>query len=91
MVRERGCGGVGVSSREPFCTNRFKDVLICYCTTDWCNGIDRSNSAVTVAQDHFRRQEEKEERENNAKNAAQNVTMTVLWLTLIMGLNFIAG
>lgn len=83
VVRERGCGDVGVTSRVSFCTNRFKDVLICYCTTDWCNGIDNSNSAANAAQEHFRRQKEGEERENKAKNSAANITMTAFWLALI--------
>lgn len=90
MVRERGCGGVGVTSRESFCTNRFRDVLICYCTEEWCNGSEPSGTAVNVAKDHFRRQEEEEEeRENKDKSAAVKGTFTTLWLALILVFNSI--
>lgn len=91
VVRERGCGGVGVTSRVSFCTNRFKDVLICYCTTDWCNGVDSSNSAVNAAQEHFRRQEELEKKETKVNNAAAIGVMLTPWLALIMVLNSICG
>lgn len=91
VVRGRGCGGPGVMSKVSFCTNRFKDVLECYCTTDWCNGIDSVNSAEKVAEEHFRRQDEKEESENKNKNAAAKITTTALWLAVIMVLKEICG
>lgn len=65
VVRERGCGGVGVSGRQTFCKNVYKDVVECYCTTDWCNGIDASNTAVNAAEEHFRRQEAINRQETN--------------------------
>lgn len=88
-MRERGCGGVGVTSRESFCTNRYKDVLICYCTEEWCNGSEPSGTAVNVAKEHFRRQEEEEESENKGKSAAVKDSFPAFWLAFMLVFNSI--
>lgn len=92
VVRERGCGGVGVSSRQSFCKNIYKDVVECYCTTDFCNGIDASNTALSTAEEHFRRLAAVEEQgKTTTVVAAANTTVSIFWLTFVAVLSLIWG
>ncbi|XP_037051343.1 uncharacterized protein LOC119085156 [Bradysia coprophila] len=92
VVRERGCGGVGVTSRQTFCKNRYADVVECYCTTDWCNGIDASNTAVSAAEEHFRRLEAAKQAENKVQTGgASHTTFSMFGIALIIALSLICG
>lgn len=84
VVHERSCGMPGVSSQQSFCRNLFRDVIECYCTTDWCNGMDPSNNATHTAEEHFRRQALAEEMENKVINGAVNCTLSVFWVVLLL-------
>lgn len=74
MVHERRCDYVGVTSRVTFCTDRFNDA-VCHCTSDWCNGIDSSNTAVEVAKRHFAAQAEQT---TTPKNSASHLAPIAL-------------
>ncbi|XP_037051222.1 uncharacterized protein LOC119085084 [Bradysia coprophila] len=84
VVHERSCGIPGVTSQQSFCRNLYRDVIECYCTTDWCNGMDPSNSATLTAEEHFRRQALYEQMENNVINGAVNRTLSVFWMVLLL-------